>query len=384
MISNNVWPKRLIALDVSRGFAALAVVLWHWQHFAYNGTSLPIDFVRAQQPFYSMFKILYEKGSMGVQYFFLLSGFIFFWLYRHTIEDGSVNFTTFWVQRISRLYPLHILTLLIVALLQAMYTSHNGVPFVYPFNNAYHFFLNLVFASKWGFEKGWSFNAPVWSVSIEILLYFMFFITAYARQGQILFCLSVSVISTVIKQFPVSPTTYDILQGATLFFLGGAVFHIAFATSMGLRKIKTAIYTATLFFWALTIINFYIFNLSNFILKLFLGGDFLLTEFPIWLLFPFTVCSLALFEVEKRAGFLNGVSWVGDITYSSYLLHFPLQLLFGLAVSYNILNSKFFLSPIYLIVFFSVLIPLSYVTYIGFERPIQNTIRNRYMQHINA
>lgn len=320
---------------------------------------------------------------MGVQYFFLLSGFIFFWLYRHTIEDRSVNFTNFWIQRISRLYPLHILTLLIVTLLQAMYTSHNGGPFVYPFNNAYHFFLNLVFASKWGFEKGWSFNAPVWSVSIEILLYFMFFITAYARKGQILSCLSISVVATIVTLFPISQTTSDILKGATLFFLGGAVFHVAFATSMAPRKIRIAIYIATVFFWIMTIINFYIFNLSDFILNLF-WGKFLLTVFPTWLLFPFTVCSLALFEVENGAGFLLRVSWVGDISYSSYLLHFPLQLLFGLAVSYDMLNPNFYLSPVYLIVFFSILIPLSYVTYIGFERPIQNAIRNKHTQRINA
>ena len=33
-------PNRLYALDVSRGFASLAVVLWHWQHFVNGGASL--------------------------------------------------------------------------------------------------------------------------------------------------------------------------------------------------------------------------------------------------------------------------------------------------------------------------------------------------------
>ena len=29
----------------------------------------------------------------------------------------------------------------------------------------------------WGFEKGYSFNGPVWSVSAEVLIYFIFFFT---------------------------------------------------------------------------------------------------------------------------------------------------------------------------------------------------------------
>jgi hypothetical protein len=28
-------------LDILSGFAAVAVVLWHWQHFAFNENSLP-------------------------------------------------------------------------------------------------------------------------------------------------------------------------------------------------------------------------------------------------------------------------------------------------------------------------------------------------------
>ena len=320
---------------------------------------------------------------MGVQYFFLLSGFIFFWLYRNFIEDRKITFANFWVQRFSRLYPLHIATLFIVALLQAFYISKNAVYFVYPFNDAYHFILNLLFASKWGFEKGWSFNAPIWSVSIEILLYFVFFAIAFARQGRLIFCLGVSLICTIVTQYPVSPDIYEILKGTTLFFLGGAVFHTTFTVSKGLKKTRVFIYIATIFFWTLTITNFYIFNISGYILNLF-GDNFLLSEFPTWFLFPFTVCSLALFEVENGAGFLRKISWVGDITYSSYLLHFPLQLLFGIAVSYGIVHAEFYLSPYFLMGFFLILIPFSYFTYIGFERPIQNVIRDRYMQAINT
>jgi len=383
-MNNSIWPGRLLALDVSRGFAAFAVVLWHWQHFAYNGILFSKDFDKASQPLHGTFRMLYERGSIGVEYFFLLSGFIFFWLYRCSIEDRSTPFSNFWVRRISRLYPLHFVTLLIVALLQMVYMSNNGYPFVYPFNDMYHFFLNLVLASKWGFEKGWSFNGPVWVVSIEILLYCLFFMTAYARQGRALFCLGVSVIVSVICFVFPSFIHHAIFSGVSLFFLGGFVFHATFLVSTRLRKLTAAIYVITVLSWVLTIVNFYVHNLSDFVLEFGVFGNILLGGFRIYILFPFTVSSLTLIEIEKGIGFLKSISWVGDITYSLYLLHFPLQLVFGLAVGYGVLNSDFYLRPAYLVVYFSILIPLSYITFIGFERPMQSIIRNKYTRRIKT
>ena len=175
-MKNSRWPNRLYVLDVSRGFSALAVVLWHWIHFAYEGTARDPEFDVRVQPFFGVLRIFYERGFLGVEYFFLLSGFIFFWLYRVSIEEDRLSFRNFLVKRLSRLYPLHLLTLAMVVLLQQIYRSISGDFFVYPFNDAYHFVLNLGFASSWGLEKGWSYNAPVWSVSVEILLYILFFV----------------------------------------------------------------------------------------------------------------------------------------------------------------------------------------------------------------
>ena len=48
--------------------------------------------------------------------------------------------------------------------------------------------LNLFFASEWGQQYGYSFNAPVWSVSIEILLYVIFFISTFAFGKSVVVC----------------------------------------------------------------------------------------------------------------------------------------------------------------------------------------------------
>jgi peptidoglycan/LPS O-acetylase OafA/YrhL len=367
------WPKRLYALDVSRGFAAMAVILWHWQHFAFKGHALPEHFRRENQPLYSFLRLWYENGHLGVDYFFLLSGFIFFWLYRTAIKNKLITAWEFGLQRFSRLYPLHLVTLLAVAGLQALYISREHISFVYPFNDLYHFLLHLGFASQWGFQRGWSFNAPIWSVSIEVLLYGVFFITVLLGRGGWRFCLSVSVSAFVIS-FVVHS---EILAGLALFFLGGLVFHLTALLSSPSQspKYKRLMYGLTLFFWLCVLLDSYALHFSQAIFASGLLGKVFLKGFPRYLLFPFTVCSLALLEIE-RGPFLKPISWIGDITYSSYLLHFPLQIVLGLAISFGLLNLNFYLSPIALFAFFGVLIPLSYLTFIGFERPMQNGIRH--------
>ena len=92
-----------------------------------------------------------------------------------------MTFATFVNYRFSRLYPLHILTLLIVAALQAAYFRRYGAFFIYQLNDARHFVLQLFFASNWSRQSPFTFNGPIWSLSIEVLLYAMFFAIAFAR-----------------------------------------------------------------------------------------------------------------------------------------------------------------------------------------------------------
>jgi len=365
------WPARLYALDVSRGFAAMSVILWHWQHFYFSGVTINPDFDRSSQPFYFLLKIFYEKGAAGVYYFFLLSGFIFFWLYKDSIKNRIVSFKLFWIQRFSRLYPLHFVTLLLVALLQAIYSSQQGDYFIYPFNDAYHFILNLGFASTWGMEQGFSFNAPIWSVSIEILLYFLFFILVFKQLGGLFLCLIISILSLLLNQL----TDEVLFKAASLFFLGGFIYHLTYIISIHYLHLTKLIYSITVLLWTLTIIHFYLFDFRPWILMQADIGLFFLSNFPYYLLFPFTVCSLALYEINKGE-FLKSISWIGNITYSSYLLHFPLQLVFALMAAYQLISSNFYLSPFFLIVFFAVLILVSYSTFIHFEMPMQKKIRD--------
>ena len=81
----------------------------------------------------------------------------------------------FWA-RFSRLYPLHLITLTTVAALQLLNQQILGSFSIYEYNDAKHFVFNVFFMQGWGFTDGFSFNAPTWSVSVEIVVYVMFFI----------------------------------------------------------------------------------------------------------------------------------------------------------------------------------------------------------------
>lgn len=373
IINSNVWPHRLYLLDISRGIASLSVVLWHWNHFAFEKHILSKDFILENQPLYYVLKIFYEKGYTGVDYFYLLSGFIFFWLYKDSIKMKVTTARVFIIHRFSRLYPLHLVTLFIVALLQYIYVSRQGYSFIYPFNDLYHFLLQLGFASYWGLQKGWSFNGPIWSVSIEVILYFTFFLSAVYLQGDRLFCLIVSVVSVTLLYL----TDQAIFEGLSLFFLGGFIYNSLIKINNKNSSLKLLIYSFTAINWLVVFINFYIFDISNLLLEFGIIGLILLKLFPIYILFPLTVSSLVLFEIDKGS-ILKQLSWIGDITYSSYLLHFPLQLLFALAVSYSIIDAKFYLQIKYLILFYMILIPLSYIVHQKFELPMQKVIRKLY------
>lgn len=215
MIDRPTTDSRFHLLDAIRGFAALAIVFWHWQHF------YPADranFVRAAQPFYEIFYPLYEAGWMAVELFFALSGFIFFWLYHESISGGRMAAGRFAFLRFSRLYPLHFLTLLFMAGGQ-IYRHSIGLPsFVYDSNGAWYFLANLLFVQAWPVGSEESFNGPTWSVSIEVLLYAFFFgFALLCRKPRVLSFLICVVVGLVVMRFH-----RTLGRGILEFYMGGA------------------------------------------------------------------------------------------------------------------------------------------------------------------
>ena len=355
-------PQRLYALDALRGIAAIAVVFSHWPHFFYNGTERVAVEVQAL-PLYPLFASLYNNGWLGVDLFFCLSGFVFYWLYSAPVASRAISGRDFFVLRFSRLYPLHFATLLAVALGQALMLRASGSYFVYEHNDAYHFVLNVLFAPAWGLEEGYSFNAPVWSVSVEILLYALFF--ALCRllpvRGAVL------VAAAAIGLVLVAPANLLIGRGITAFFIGGTTFLVYRRIVAGERieAVLRRLPWVAAALWLLLPLGL-----------AWLDAPIQLRYFAALVLFPVTILTLALFETQ-RPRFLRRVAFLGDISYASYLLHFPLQLAAVGLVGALGLGREVFYSPWTLGAFIAVLLAVSLASHRLFEMPAQRALRKR-------
>ncbi|MEY4916626.1 MAG: hypothetical protein RL616_539 [Verrucomicrobiota bacterium] len=375
-------PKHFYALDNLRGLAALLVVIYHWGNFLYDGRS-PFHGDPHQLPFYTILRPVYEQGLMAVDLFFCLSGFIFFWLYAQAIAEKKVTFKQFASLRFSRLYPLHFVTLLAAAgatyairHLDGSYWGDAG------YNDWYHFALQIFFASNWGWEDGVSFNSPIWSVSVEVWLYLMFFSLCRLRLLDWKLVLGYGLTGLLLMQ----NDSWLVGKGILGFFMGGLAFK--FFSQIQTRDIPVRnIVLALGVIWIFFPVN-YSMNFAyrawchlgaapdNFVIG---QTIILLTTYSYDLfLFPATLVLLALWET-KRGTLGRRLAFLGNISYSSYLLHFPLQLLVIILAIRCGWPKSLFTNPAALLVFLGLVIGVSLASYHWFEKPLQHWLRKKML-----
>lgn len=159
----------LSGVNVLRGLLSLTVLLWHYQHFWLSSA----EFDYTSQPLFSILRIPYTRGYDAVPVFWMVSGVVLANAYFTVLQKGHL--TSYFRARVARLYPLHLITLVVVAALQSL----GSAPQIYSNNDIKHFVLNLLFVPWWGFQDGYSFNAPIWSVSVEIPIYLAFALLIY-------------------------------------------------------------------------------------------------------------------------------------------------------------------------------------------------------------
>ena len=355
------FPRHLYLLDILRGLASLSVVVWHYQQFFMLAPGeLPIEFDRSKQPLYVALWPLYTYGYRGVQLFFVLSGFVFYLVYCEQVNTRSVSCFEFFLLRFSRLYPLYFLTLIYVAVLQLIAQTTLASFIVYPFNDLRHFLLNLFFASDWGLQYGYSFNAPTWSVSVEIILYAVFFIVALTAGKNVV----VPVILMAVGYWIGTNGMSDIGWGLYCFFAGGIGFPIfdyinrrPITLPWTLLIPLTALILSSIGIWGC----FYSRLSSQSEHYFYVGGV------------PSVILLIASIQNYKRdAG--KSIRVIGDITYATYLLHFPVQLSIVWVTRYFAVSPKYN-NLLWLILFRGIVIVISVPTYYHFELPAQSFFR---------
>lgn len=349
--------NKLLGLEIVRFISAISVLFWHYQHFFFVADKAT-GFVREQQPFYSLFSLFYDYGNYGVQVFWCISGYIFFWKYRSALADGLVGAKKFFVLRFSRLYPLHVATLVLVGALQMVYFAQQGYYFVYQHNDWQHLVLQLFMASHWGFQQGYSFNGPIWSISVEVLVYLVFFLGLRFIGKSMLVSAAVLLACAAAKWMKIPSPIIDCLA---YFYVGGLAAVAAQALEQT-KWLRVANWTALAIVLAGPALAYSSLARHDWFVAAFLLGYL-----------PF-VLFLAAREVHLPQRLHVWGEAAGNMTYSSYLVHFPIQL--GVAIwcawqqrPIPVHSNKFFL------LFVATTMVAAYFVYRYFELPAQNAIR---------
>jgi peptidoglycan/LPS O-acetylase OafA/YrhL len=348
--------KSINPLTSLRFFAAMWVVLFHyWPNLS------------------PVMPGLVAKGYLGVELFFVLSGFILCHVYLDSVADGTFRYGGFLWARLARIYPLHLATLAGVGLMAAGALAAGRVidPNILAWTSLP---ANLLLVQAWGFapQAGW--NHPSWSISAEWFAYLSFPVTAWAVlklkdrplaavAGALVLMAGLYAGFHAVIGFPLTKATIDwgALRIIPCFVYGAAI-------NLGWRRFASVRRS-----WAT--LGALISGAAILLAALLGTPDTLLVA-----LFGALILSLALLT---KAGANSGGGklfvYLGEISYSIYMICIPWKLLYINSVSQVFHAQKDHL-PIFLwIVFYLSVIPLAALSYHLVEHPAR-----RWMRQVSA
>ena len=284
-------------IQVLRGFAVLIVVLYHAKIS------------------------LLPAGYLGVDVFFVISGFLITGLIRKGIERGTFTFLSFYFRRAKRLLPAAYVTLLACALLAPVFlTDAEMQDFRAQMVGAVTFTANMVLWRQSGYFEGAAELKPLlhmWSLAIEEQYYFLLpaMLVFVPRRFWMASAVTVLVVSGALcflladrpsAQFFLLPT-----RGWELMI--GSVGALLASDPRRDRWIKAAFWPALVVLVALPCVRF--------------GKHPGIEALAICI--ATLVVILRHHPVLERGFAMRAMSRVGDMSYSLYLVHWPVFAFFN-------------------------------------------------------
>lgn len=206
---------RFESLDAFRGICAISVVFFHMHVL---GSVTEWDFFRG--------------SSIFVEFFFVLSGFVLAHGYGFKV---GLKFKAFVKARFFRIFPLHIIMLLVMIILECgkllAYKfagfNFNNAPFTGP-GALSEIIPNLLLVQSWTpLTNSQTFNYPSWSISIEFYMYILFFFSiSFFKNKKIFAWLSISLVMLYLLAIKSEILNSEVLLGLSCFFGGAYIYFL--------------------------------------------------------------------------------------------------------------------------------------------------------------
>ncbi|MCA1635171.1 MAG: acyltransferase [Acidobacteria bacterium] len=339
--------KRIDGLDFLRGLASLSVCWFHLTQFTYHN---------ADGGFYSSLRASGSYGWLGVEVFFVISGFVIPYSLRRAGYSLSA-YPTFLLKRVIRLDPPYLVSIalfLVLAFAYAFYTGRppevESAPLTWTRVLLHLGYLNMFFGYEW-------LNPAFWTLAIEFQYYILmglaFPLFASGRRW-------VRVAALAGFAAPAFFSGHALMSGGVPY--SAFIFHFMFLFLMGITTFQYRVglvggaeYAATL--------------------SLLVLGSFVTVGTGATIAGLFAVVVICLYNRK------NVISdFFGNISYSLYLLHWPVgHLVLSILGGKLLRAADDATKTLVLLVALGVCFAASYLLFVLVERPAQQwSSRLRY------
>ena len=312
---NNIQVLRLDGIDILRGIAVIAVILYHF-------------FVLLDLSHNNIFPYIHAFGSIGVPLFFIISGYLIYRsidrnITKRGIKKGIINY---FFHRLFRILPAYYFNLLIVFLMASFLLNNE-----YFYSAAFfrQLFSHLTFTSYFiDKSAGFGINGAYWTLGIEMSWYIfapLFFIF-FKKTRILIFIMLMSFMYTWGISQGFFDTFFDLnvekanyrllltyyttlLPGQITYFISGILIYkyaIAPSSYASARNYLLAILLLFLFIWIHGYYNIYLNFLPSHLI----------------LLMVTTLLFILIYTTQVKGG--TFLEWIGKISYSLYLWHMPI------------------------------------------------------------
>ncbi|CAI1131472.1 acyltransferase family protein [Serratia quinivorans] len=349
---------RLKYLDGLRGIFALTVALSHFFGSQYGWHDYP-----------------FQNAYISVDFFFILSGFVLSHVYGQALSSGLMNDRKFIFYRFARMYPLHIVTMVVVGIIYLL--TQRAFPFDEPFFSG---IANIFLLQNMGFVSNWSWNDPSWSISAEfwVSVFLVPWCIRRVKTNQLLFIalMCYTVLYTSFGSLMVAhEMMYGIVTSGFVRCIAGVTLGIAVCRMVqgmgqtGLNHMQKSI-------------------IGCLDMILFAAVVYLVYQkTPIGKLsfLPIPLVALLMLSLATLNSWFNKIIgsripvWLGDISYSVYLIHTPIILVMGSVLAP--LNLPF---AVKFTVFLTLTLVLSHLTHRFFEKPCYEWLKKRFSGQVQS